>query len=369
MKRCVPGFLLLVCAVQLGAQPSNEFIASVQKNFARWDLNHDGILSSNELDVVVANPQITNEAAAAVAALKRVSRGTKAAAPSLTLANITTLTGQRQPDFALMFSAGLKRISAATNRNLFADGLPKLETIHQGKLGNCFCLAPLGAMVHRDPAQVAAMFVAETNGNYSVRLGKKTVEVPPLTDAEIAMTASNEHAGIWVNLYEKAVGTARNEDKPTGQRVNSPLDVIARGGSSGTMLAYLTGNDVVRFSFKFAKAPASVTNDLAAKLAELRGKLAAATQEKRLMTCGTVKPTTPGLTPNHAYAVLDYDTDNDAVRLWNPHGQSFRPKGAPGLDSGYATTNGIFQIPLPHFVQQFNSMAFEQVIKPPGKKS
>jgi hypothetical protein len=358
-KKTFPFALLFAGAIHLGAQPAGDFIASVQKNFARWDLNRDGILSSNELDVTVADRQITNENAAAVAALKRASRQTKIVLPPLTLENITALTAQRQPDLSQMFRDGLRRIAGATNRNLFTEGLPKLETIHQGRLGNCFCLAPLGAMVHRNPAQVAEMFSAESNGNYCVRFGSKSVVVAPPTDTEIALTSSNEHEGIWVNLYEKAVGTARNEDRPPERRADLPLDVIARGGSAGTILAYITGHDIERFSFKFGKAPASATNDLSAQLDTLRKKLSEAVRQRRLMTCGTVKSTTAGLTSNHAYAVLNYDAAGDTVRLWNPHGENFQPKGVSGPENGYPTTKGVFEISLAEFVKQFNGMAFE----------
>ena len=369
MKRLYPSLVLLGFVLQLAAQTNRGFIATVRENFARWDLDHDGSLSSNELDAAVADPRMTNQNAAAAAALKRASRLKKTPLPPLTLENIAAVTAQRRPDLALMFHEGLLRIAAVTNRALFADGLPKLETIHQGKLGNCFCLAPLGAMVQRDPAQVAAMFTAGTNGDYCVRLGKKSVEVAPPTDAEIALTSSNEHAGVWVNLYEKAVGTARNDDRPQEARLDSPFDALARGGSAGTMLAYITGHDIQRFSFKFAKAPASPTNDFPAKLTELRMKLRAARQANRLMTTGTIKPTTPGLTPNHAYAVLDYDATADLVRLWNPHGQDFKPKGAPGSETGYVTTNGVFQIPLAEFVKQFSGMAFEVAGEEPSATS
>ena len=348
-----------VLALATPAQSNDVFLAGVQANFARWDQNHDGVLSGNELDLVVADPQTAGTNAAIVAALKRASRHVKMSVPPLTLENIAFCTARRQPDLGLMFREGWKRIAGATNRNLFVGGLPKLETIHQGRLGNCFCLAPLGAMVHRNPAEVAARFTLATNGNYSVRLGKKTVEVPPPTDAEIAMTSSNEHEGIWVNIYEMAVGAARNDDRPADQRVTAPLDTLARGGSAGTMLAALTGHEITRVTFKFAKMPVSATNDVAAKLNSLRKKIATAVAENRLMTTGTVKPTTPGLTPNHAYAVLGYEAERDAVRLWNPHGQNFKPKGVPGPETGYPTTNGIFAMPLREFVQQFSGMAFE----------
>jgi hypothetical protein len=342
----------------LFAQTTDDFVASVQKNFAHWDLNHDGTLSPNELDAAVADPEMTNESAAAAAALKRASRLTKNPLPPLTPENIATLNEQSRPDLSRMFRDGLKRIASATNRSLFADGVPKLDTIHQGKLGNCFCLAPLGAMVGRDPGQVAGMFSLQGNGHYLVRFGRKSVDVTPPTDAEIAMTSSNEEGGIWVNLYEKALGVARNEDRPPDKRVDLPIDA-ERGGSAGTMLAYITGHEITRFSFQFAKEPPSATNDFTAELTDLRKQLTEAVQAHRLMTCGTIKPTTPGLTPNHAYAVLGYDAASDSVRLWNPHGQDFQPKGAPGPETGYATTNGAFQIPLEQFVRQFSGMAFE----------
>jgi hypothetical protein len=48
-----------------GAQTTDNVFVVIQSNFARWDLNHDGILSTNELDMAVANPQTTNQNAAA----------------------------------------------------------------------------------------------------------------------------------------------------------------------------------------------------------------------------------------------------------------------------------------------------------------
>jgi len=354
-----PVAVMLILTATAIAQTNPGFIPVIEKNFLHWDLNRDGILTTDEIDAAVADPHILYRDAAAIAALKRASRLAKTPLPPLTLTNITALVGQPQPGLESMFRDALKRISGATNRTLFANGLPKLETIHQGKLGNCFCLAPLGAMVYRNPAQVAAMFALETNGNYSVRLGKKLVEVSPPTDAEIAMTSSNERDGIWVNLYEKAAGTARNADRAPENRVDSPLDALAKGGSAGTMLAYITGHEMVRFSFKFAKDPAFPTNDFAAKLVDLREKLVTASRQNRLMTCGTITPTTPGLTPHHAYAVLSYDATSDSVKLWNPHGDNFKPASEPGPESGYPMTNGIFQIPLPQFVRQFSGMAFE----------
>ncbi len=359
MKSFLSSVLFLSAAVSLSAQTPEGFLATVQKNFPNWDANQDGILSAKELDTILNDAQTKNSAAAAAAALKRASHpGKGAPTPTWTPESIAAASAQKQPNLEVMYAQGLKRIAAAGDRALFATGAPSMETIRQGKLGDCFCLAPLGALVHRDPAQAAGMFALQSNGAYRICLGKKTVEVTSPTDAEIAIGAATGGGGIWVNLYEKAVGTARNEDRPADRRVDSPLDA-ERGGSAGAMLAYLTGHPITRFSFKFAKAAETTLEEFAGKLADLRRQLADATQQNRLMTCGTITPTTPGLTPNHAYAVLGYDAANDSVRLWNPHGQNFRPKGEPGPETGYPTANGIFQIPLEHFARQFSGMAFE----------
>jgi hypothetical protein len=370
MKILLPSVLLLALSLRAtAAEEASPFLQVVAGQFARWDTNHDGVLSSNELDAAIADSGTTNQNAAALAALKRASRRAKTAKPlpSLTLENIRALTAERDPDFSRMFREGLDRINTATNRALFADGLPRLETIHQGKLGNCFCLAPLGAMVHRDPRQVAGMFSAQTNGDYCVKLGSQSVQITPPTDAEIAMTSSNERQGIWVNIYEKAVGQARNDQRPPGERLDSPLDALARGGSAGTMLAFITGHEITRFSFKFAKNDSVAGTEFTNKLEDLRGQLSAATMQNRLMTCGTLKTTTPGLTPNHAYAVFRYDTNTDSVELWNPHGQSSKIRGTPGLANGYPTTNGVFWIPTPEFVRQFSGMAFEVAARAPAR--
>jgi hypothetical protein len=359
------GWADLTAPIPAQARPGDAalFVQAVEQQFGRWDINQDGKLSPEELNAAVADPKTTGNQAAAVAALKRAGRSKSYKLPPLTLDNIRELTAKplatNTANFARMYLEGLRRITNAVQRDLFASGSPRLDTIHQGRLGNCFCLAPLGAMVHRDPQQVMAMFHRQEDGKFRVTLGQSTVCVAPPTDAEIALSSSNERDGIWVNLYEKALGEARNESRSPEQRTGSPIDALARGGSAGTMLAFITGHEITRFSFKFAKDPAVSASEGETKLAELRGLLKAAAKEKRLMTCGTLKTTTPGLTPNHAYAVLDYEPETDSVKLWNPHGGKFTPKGPAGLTNGYPEKDGMFSLPTSAFVRQFSGMAFE----------
>lgn len=361
-----PLLLPLFFAFAANGQPASngpEFLQTVTAKFAAWDRDGNGELSKDDIDAAVADPKNTGKDAAAAAALKRAVRNTKTKLPTLTKENLakilTAPASADRPDLAVIYAAGLVRLEKFGSRELFPAGPPRLQGIHQGKLGNCFCLAPLGAMLDRDPKQVADLFKLQKDGRYVVTLGKHVVEVALPTDAELILTSSNETGGLWLNLYEKAVGEALNRDRPEDKRANSPIDVLGKGGSAGTMLAFITGHEMKRFSCKFAKDKETTREEREAKLQELRGELESAVKEKRLMTCGTLKTTTPGITPNHAYAVLDYDVKEDKIRLWNPHGGAFTPKGPAGPANGYERKNGIFAVPLTEFVDQFSGLAFE----------
>jgi thiol-disulfide isomerase/thioredoxin len=344
-------------------QCHQRFYQGGHRQFFTWDTNHDQTLSVTELDNAIEDPANTGPAAAALAALKRASRSTNYTLPPLTLSNICQLAGSppatNGPDLPGMYKSCLKRISVVMNHELFASGLPQLNTIRQGRMGDCFCLAPLGAMVHRDPREVASLFSTQTNGRVRVEFGGGAVSVVPPTEAECVMMAANGHDGVWINLYEKAIGQARNDQRAPEKRVDLPTDAIANGGSEGRIMSYLTGHKVNGSGFRFAKDSATPATLRATRLDELRRKLTDSTSQGRLMACGTTKPTTPGLTPKHAYALLKYDSKNDTVDLWNPHGNNFKPKGPPGLTNGYPTKNGIFTVPLTEFVQQFSGVSFE----------
>jgi len=367
----LPALLLLLLAVtpsgSVRAQDKtgDEFMAAVAARFYAWDLDHNQSLSIAELDVAIKDPANTGRSAAALAALKRASLSTDYTLPLLTFNNIRELAfrppARHQPNLARLYLDGLRRINSLTNGQLFASGLPRLETIRQGRIGDCFCLAPIGAMVHRDPQEVASMFSVEGGYHCVVRIGTEAVMVALPTDAERAMgrMANNNHDGLWVDVYEEAIGQWHNSLKSPDQQSASSIEAIAGGGSAGRIISQLTGHKVSGFSLEFGKDPDAPAALRDARLAALRRQLADATGQKRLVTCSTIKPTTPGLTPHHVYALLAYDPIYDTVELWNPHGNKFIPKGPPGLTNGYPTQNGLFTMPVPEFVQQFSGMAFE----------
>lgn len=340
------------------------FVAVLEKNFTAWDANHDGQISTDEINQLVANAGIRGEDAAAVAALKRASRTRKVTLPSFTLEHLKSLASTQppakdMPDFAAMFGGSLKRITSM-KRDLFTAAGPRIETIHQGKMGNCFSLAPLAALAHQRPDYIRTeMIRPQADGSIAVRLGNEEVKVSPPTDVEIALCSGNEDGGLWVNVYEKAAGEAHNAKKPADKRDATGLDALSRGGSAGTQLAFITGREMYRVSCKFAKEKDLSQTDYEKHMTELRTALTSAVKEKRLMTCGTLKTSIPGITPNHAYAILSYDSATDVIRLWNPHGDTRQAKGEPGPQNGYPITDGIFEMPLSVFVKEFAGTAYE----------
>lgn len=368
-RRFVAALCLLVPATAFAADaPKSAFADRVKESFTKWDADKNGTLTREEIDRAVSDPTVKGPDAAAVVALKRAVRNGKYKLPALTrdaLLELAANPGKDRPEFGAMYASALDRITGA-NRELFPKGVPSLDSLHQGKLGDCFCLAPIGSMVCRDPKELVAMIRKQQDGSYLVRLGARDVPVPALTDAELALTAVGGPDGIWVNVYEKAVGLTRVERAKADGASGSLIDLLAKGGSAGTTIELVTGHPIERFSCKFAKEDATGDAERAAKLDELRKKLTAAFREKRLVTCGTASGVTvPNVNGNHAYAVVGYDATTDEIALWNPHGQSFTPKGGkPGPGTGYPTKNGQFRMPLPDFVRAFAGVAFET---PPAK--
>ncbi|MFM7925437.1 MAG: hypothetical protein ACKPJJ_34870, partial [Planctomycetaceae bacterium] len=189
-----------------------------------------------EINQTVADPALRDADAAAIAALKRGLTGNPDATAGLTKDQLQQLVDDRNADglqFQELFTRAAQRIRQ-TQPRLFASGKPQLATIHQGQLGNCFVLAPLGAVLAVTPDRVPAMFTSGPDGGYYVRFGKYQIPVPKLTAAELALTAGNEGDGEWVNVYEKAAGAAQKVIGPSAAAAGSPIDAISAGGSVNT---------------------------------------------------------------------------------------------------------------------------------------
>ena len=84
---------------------------------------------------------------------------------------------------------------------------------------------------------------------------------------------------------------------------------------------------------------------------------------------GTLPAIPPGFQKKHVYAIVAYDPATDVVEIWNPHGQTFHPKGTPGLANGYETQHGRFKLPLADAYSFYTSFTFElDAPAPPARK-
>ncbi|HEX5052153.1 MAG TPA: C2 family cysteine protease [Planctomycetota bacterium] len=407
------------------------FAEVAAEHFASWDRNTDGKLDADEIDVLCVDPKVTGEQAAAAAAIKRIVRSGKYAVPELTREYLTTppkpvskpasklpvpphvepatatqppaqppakasttdpleqAAGSpdaqdhrdapeqpatlKRPNFQAGYASSLRKIRA-TRPDLFRDDTPDLDHCHQGPLGDCYFVAAVGAFVHRDSAAVKQMIKERDGGGYDVHFGDgRSIELPPLTDAELALSGTTGDEGLWLPVLEKALGALRHQADPKRYAMETSTDAIARGGSTATIIRMLTGHQTTRIVLKKRPrgtvpgpdgkpvpkppVPAADPDELAARL---RTEVGSALREKRLVACGAgTEPHPPGINGKHAYAVLAFDAENDLLTLWNPHGNTFRPKGEAGLEHGYATRAGVFRIPVRDFVQVFGGLALE----------
>lgn len=399
---------LLAPMSALGLQPTFASIAG--DRFDAWDTDKDGLLSAGEVDVLCIDPGVTGEEAAAVASIKRIIRSGRYAVPPLTRDYLTTpapsgraatpradadrqdsgeiaapATGApplRTPNFQSSFASSVRRIKS-TKRDLFADETPDLDRCRQGPLGNCYFVAAIGAAVHRDPASVTSMITPQDDGSYVVRFAtSQAVTVPPLTDAELALSGTTGDEGLWLPVLEKALGLLRIDANPERYTTRTATDAIASGGSTSTIIRMITNHQTSRITLKrrprstekgpdgkpieLPPVPAGDPGDLANKV---RADVADAIRQQRLAACSTgVEKLPPGISPKHAYAIIAMSQEHDTLTLWNPHGNTVRPKGEPGPLNGYPTRAGVFTVPITEFVTIFSGVVIETDAPAPKPK-
>ena len=105
------------------------------------------------------------------------------------------------------------------NEDLFVDD-PHSSDIHQGNIGDCYFLAPLGAIANQNPDFIRDMVKDNEDGTYTVRFYEEqkdgafkpiyvTVDNSLLVDSisenpVYAKTNNDNSNGMWVSIVEKA---------------------------------------------------------------------------------------------------------------------------------------------------------------------
>jgi hypothetical protein len=262
------------------------------------------------------------------------------------------------------FSRYRKHIQNAP-KELFAKDSPKREGISQGRLGDCFVIAPIGMFVTQHPNRLKGMIDQIIDGSCLVNFpGVKPVRVPKLTEAQIALGSSAGEQGLWLNMMEEAC--AMELRTLTGKKSAVAMDLISSGGTTAKIIQMLTGHSVESTHLQ----PAD-TKERAKVEAEVRRVLTAVHKDK-IIACATTSHTkkedaTPGIATGHAYGIVDYNTATDMVTLWNPWGNKLEPKGPDGIKFGYSTVSGVFSVSLKDFLKLYETL-LNQTNKPLPKK-
>ena len=395
---------LLSVAASVGATPttgpSASFPQLVLSHFDQWDLDHDGVISTKEIDEAIVGHGANGPAAAAMVTCRRAlhPRSFDPKMPKLTR-DLFASWDDKSPvgktlddSFEHALKQVLSRPAGLFSADASSDGVAKLSCMRQGQIGDCFFIAPTGAFTNRDPSALRKMIDELPNqAGYHVTFANgQAVDVPPITDAEYAFGASTAGQGLWLPVLEQAYSRIKMQTLPEEKRSAVFTDAITRGGMSKNVIALYTGHSthaIVLRSVKHTKIaatrPEDADNDQAnhsndldtaernradlamptkATIEKLRDALKDAMANHRLVTAGGLARTEdmpPDMSANHVYAIVGYDAENDIVKVWNPHGQDYTPKGPDGLRYGFKTRHGRFDVPTDQFVQVFRSATFE----------
>ena len=343
--------IALLQALDLVAQKAalDSFESVVTEHFENWDVDHDGKLTHPEIDRLIPLPGIPAQASAAIAALHMYL--IKHPESALTFENLLhPPEGKNAPNFKKDFRAAKAHI-AAVKRVLFAPGAPTLDAVHQGRDGDCFFLAPVGALLHRDPGFIRQKFVSHDDGSFDVKFpGDRTEHIPRITDVQIALTSGQGKEGLWLTALE--IATARKlpnrlASEGKGNGIDS-IDSVLAFGNTALAMAALTGHQCFRTEVRPHGSADAIRQKVHRALANQ------CIVSVAIGTFGEKPP--PGLGLRHTYALLDYDRDKDAFLLWNPWGNTHRPKGPEGSANGYLVDHGRFFMPVADFVTYVKGM-------------
>jgi hypothetical protein len=366
--------LLLIFAFLIIAGPVMIHADQAQKNagfrqlfatlFSQWDSNGDGVLDLKELNAAIEDPNVCgSDAAIAVYLHRHLQVDKEGQATGLTLSEVLALADD--PNIQKNISGKAWHI-VAINHSLFAPSDPNLATFHQGGIGDCYLLAVIGTFVYHHPATVRTMIQIQTNGGFQVQFGNgRNVNVPPLTDAELILGASEgrDH-GVWLSVLEKAYAQIdlENKEHRLGTNIEADAavdtDFIGHGGYYAPVIGLLSGHRA-----DGASLGRWVKQDPQGGLERAHTLLAKLSVEHKLMATGVTGDKSirlpRGIVHGHVYGVLGYNPATRMVMVFNPWGNQVRPKGPPGLANGYPTNHGIFQVPLSDFIQLFAGFTYE----------
>jgi hypothetical protein len=337
---------------------------NIQADFQNWDSNHDGQLDLRELNAAIERPAVTGlDAAIAVAFRRKLNADIKQDEDvgGLTAAQAAAAANE------IPFQRQVKAIEAhihKVSRVLFLPTDPNLYTFHQGPVGDCYLMSVVGAVVFRDQKVIRSMIEPRTDGGFVVHFASgRNITIPPLTDGELVIgSPEGSSHGIWMGVLEQTWAQLTREvrQQKTGKTIEDDesldTDLIGHGGNPGPVIGRFTGHKASNAAIgKWSRQDSNTVTNRTEKL------LTSLTMDHRIIvavTPHTVNKKLP-VPHGHAFGVISYDTSRRMVRMFNPWGNNHKPAGPPGLENGYVTEHGFFEVPVGEFVQIFSSVEYE----------
>jgi hypothetical protein len=337
---------------------------NIQIDFQNWDSNHDGRLDLKELNAAIEKPAVTGlDAAIAVAFRRQLNADIKRdeEVQSLTAAEAAAAANE------VPFQRQVKSIEAhihKVSRVLFLPTDPNLYTFHQGPVGDCYMMSVIGAVVFRDAKVIRSMIQPQANGGFIVHFASgRNTTIPPLTDGELVIgSPEGSSHGIWMGVLEQTWAQLTREvrQQKTGKVIEDDealdTDLIGHGGNPGPVIGRYTGHKASHAAI--GKWSRQDPGTVATRTEKLLAGLAADHRIVVAVTPHAVDKKLP-VPHGHAYGVLSYDTSRHMVRMFNPWGNKHQPAGPSGMQYGYVTEHGFFEVPISDFVQIFSSVEYE----------
>lgn len=320
-------------------------------NFAAWDSDHNGSLSSTELNSAMADKTNTGMNALTLATLRKNHEALSRAdgQEGLSVTDLEAFeNGSARPE--LGFGDANRSLLSMMARGAGKDELGTIDpaALKQGVVGSCMLLSGLSSMSAED---VGKMIRDNQDGTYTVTFANgKEATVPQPTEAERLSGAHGGDGGYWPIVIESALG------KVIGERDGRDPRAAMERIQGPDLIEHLAGQPLQSIGFHGLSH-----NDARDRLAGLdfdRGPIVACSLNvegipPEFAHLGAMQRLDNGIINNHAYAVLDFNRETNMVTLRNPHGQ--------GELYGADTTNdGTFQMPFDRFYASFGGVVHGQ---------
>jgi hypothetical protein len=161
-----------------GTATATDFSTRAKALFPTLDDDVDGYLSAAEIDGAVTDASFRGPDAAVVATLNQLAGELEELADDewgdendgVTLADLQayertgTVPGGLRERVEGRYAYSVGRIAEGSPLLYGPTGVPSVDGVHQGSLGDCFFLAAVASVVARDPAQIQSLIADNLDG-------------------------------------------------------------------------------------------------------------------------------------------------------------------------------------------------------------